>query len=192
MIKDGDYSYICSDCLSLEIKSASTVDTIDLKKAIIGKWFQENRNKKIEFLKDSTVIWGLHAGDYKFIDDNRLRMDFKTEVKVFEVSINKEGMLILKEPTGESNRYLTEKSKLARIEADTKVRFVFSDLTVLDKEKNLMWTRNANIAGKKMNRDEAFKFVDSLNEQKYAGYNNWRLPDIGELMTLILFGKSFG
>lgn len=33
-------------------------------------------------------------------------------------------------------------------------------------------------------------FIDSLNEQKYCGYSDWRLPDSYELYSIMDFGKS--
>ena len=32
----------------------------------------------------------------------------------------------------------------------------------------------------------AGKYVDSLNQQQYAGFNNWRLPTVDELMSLLV------
>lgn len=64
-------------------------------------------------------------------------------------------------------------------------RLVFSDLTVKDKETGLIWTRNANLAGKKMTWKNAFKFIEKLNKQKYAGHSDWKLPTESELKTLV-------
>lgn len=199
----------------------SCSEAASLKSSIIGKWFRVDGNEQIEFLKDGTVIVGSNAGDYKFIDDNRLRLDFKTGVIVFEVSIDKEGGLNLKEPTGRSSRYLTEKAykvyraqlkveeekkrkeeerrrkeeeekRKAEWEKWVKERFTISDLTVLHNETKLMWTRDANIARKGMEWHDVFKFIESLNQQKYAGYNDWRLPSKEELKTLVDFAKGQG
>ncbi len=71
-------------------------------------------------------------------------------------------------------------------------RFIFSDLTVKDKETRLIWTRDANIADKEMTWKDAFKFVKKLNKQKYAGYSDWRLPTIEELKTLTHYAKGQG
>lgn len=71
-------------------------------------------------------------------------------------------------------------------------RFVFSDLTATDKSTGLVWTRDANIAKKGMTWKDAFKFIEKLNKQKYAGYSDWRLPAIGELKTLVDYAKKPG
>ena len=71
-------------------------------------------------------------------------------------------------------------------------RFIFSDRTVKDKETGLMWTRNANIAGKEMTWDDASKFIEKLNKQKYTGLQCWRLPTKEEFLTLIAYAESQG
>lgn len=58
------------------------------------------------------------------------------------------------------------------------------DGTVTDTKTGLIWTRNANIAGKGMNWHEAMDFISELNQKAYLGYNDWRLPEIEELETL--------
>ena len=170
-------------------------DAVDFKEAIIGKWFEDKGDKQLEFFKEGTVIMDGTPVDYKFIDDNRISLDFVSIRIVYEVS--KEGNLILND--GEVNKYLTEKAKEAQIKAEEKrenaelgKRFTVSDLTILDKDTKLMWTRDADIAGKPMTWDNAFKFIKRLNEQKYAGYNDWRLPNGKDLETLSNFGKDQG
>ena len=73
-----------------------------------------------------------------------------------------------------------------------KVRFTFSDSTVLDKQTKLMWTKTGNIAGSTMSLNDVHQVVQQLNEQKYAGYSNWRLPSKEELETLVNYAKGEG
>ncbi len=54
-----------------------------------------------------------------------------------------------------------------------------------------MWARAGNIA-ERMNWDNAFKFIEQLNGQKYAGYSDWRLPTKEELETLVNSATSQG
>ena len=89
-------------------------------------------------------------------------------------------------------RMAAERAALAEREKRIKERFTFSDLTGLDNETKLMRTMDANLAGKKMTWDDAFKFVESLNQQKYSGYSDWRLPSKEELPTLVNFAKGPG
>jgi len=55
------------------------------------------------------------------------------------------------------------------------------DGTVSDLNTGLMWQQNP---GEKMSWDEAFAAVDDTS---LAGYNDWRIPTIKELYSLILF-----
>lgn len=52
---------------------------------------------------------------------------------------------------------------------------------VLDNLTGLMWTRNANLDGKK-NWDNAIDYCYGLN---HGGYDDWRLPNRQEILTLI-------
>lgn len=204
--------------LVLSFVFCSVSEAANLKKGIIGKWFGDK--EQIEFLKDGTVIVSSVVGDYKFIDDNRLRMDIKgifgSGAMVFEVSIDK-GTLTLTDSAGGVSKYFTkaewekrvaerkkrealaraeqakkEAAEKAAREKRIKEKFLFSDLTVLDNETKLMWTRDANIMGVGNKRDKAFEFVRHLNEQKYAGYSDWRLPTKEELETLVSFAERQG
>lgn len=95
-------------CLSLS-------EAANIRKLIIGKWIENNRNS-LELVEDGTAIIVEEgkslAGNYKFLPDGRLKIDLGGfwGSKVFEVSIDKEGCLNLKEPNGEVTKYLTEKA----------------------------------------------------------------------------------
>lgn len=189
----------------------SCSETNSSKKDIIGKWTADD-GSTLEFLKDGAVIsvkkGTSSAGNYKFLPDGRLKMDIggPSGSKIFEVSFDKEGRLNLKEPAGEVSRYLSEKAYKAKLDArkraeeaarkseeeKIKANFVFFDLTVLDKTTKLMWTRDGYLAGKAMTWNDAFNFIKKLNERKYAGYSDWRLPVRKELETLPNFVKSNG
>lgn len=91
------------------------------------------------------------------------------------------------------NVALTTEQMARKIYDECKQRLVFSDLVVLDKETKLMWTRDAGVSGGSIRTmDDALKFIDQLNEHKYAGYCDWRLPSKEELLTLIDYGKKQG
>jgi len=62
-------------------------------------------------------------------------------------------------------------------------RFIVSDLTVLDKKLNIRWTKDAHIVGS-LSWTRANEFIYKLNNEKYAGYDNWRLPTVSELSSL--------
>jgi hypothetical protein len=54
------------------------------------------------------------------------------------------------------------------------------DGTVIDNWTRLMWTKNANHGKKKWN-----DAIDYCNNYSFAGYDDWRLPNINELHSLV-------
>jgi hypothetical protein len=74
-------------------------------------------------------------------------------------------------------------------------KFIVQDGVATDTETGLMWLRfahgqrweNGTVVGdaKKLIWDDAMKIPDTFNRQGYAGYNNWRVPNIYELKSLI-------
>lgn len=66
-------------------------------------------------------------------------------------------------------------------------RFVDNgDGTVTDAEKGLVWTRtdSMNDLEKWVNYQDATDYARLLNEKKFAGYEDWRLPTRDELCTI--------
>lgn len=94
---------------------SSVSESASLQSRIIGKWVGVDSDEKVEFVKDGTIIIvtkeGVSlVGDYRFIDENRIRMDvgaplFGKVAMVVELSIDKEGLLILTEPYGKVTKY---------------------------------------------------------------------------------------
>ncbi|MBI4382523.1 MAG: DUF1566 domain-containing protein [Nitrospinae bacterium] len=60
------------------------------------------------------------------------------------------------------------------------------DGAVTDRKSGLMWTRTdtMNDMEKWVNYMECLDYVRGLNEKKFAGYDDWRLPTRDELSTL--------
>jgi hypothetical protein len=54
---------------------------------------------------------------------------------------------------------------------------------VVDQATGLMWQKAGS--KKALTYKEAQKYVEDLNQKKFAGYNDWRLPTIPELMSLL-------
>ncbi|MFQ5445177.1 MAG: DUF1566 domain-containing protein [Nitrospinales bacterium] len=67
------------------------------------------------------------------------------------------------------------------------------DGTVVDSEEDLQWSvkDSRQELGKWLNWDEANSYVKACNEQKYLGYNDWRLPTKSELRSLLRNEKAY-
>ncbi|MCP5003543.1 MAG: DUF1566 domain-containing protein [Planctomycetes bacterium] len=63
------------------------------------------------------------------------------------------------------------------------------DQVVYDKTTKLMWERSGSDA---ITFREAENYIDELKRTKFAGYSDWRLPTLGEAMTLLEKDKKNG
>lgn len=60
-----------------------------------------------------------------------------------------------------------------------------SKLTVLDAKTGLSWMRQADLTGKAVTWQQALDAVRQLNQQRPGAFNDWRLPNIRELESLV-------
>jgi hypothetical protein len=69
-------------------------------------------------------------------------------------------------------------------EAQTRInqRFGVSDLTIVDRDSSLMWANCES--SKELNWHDAIAYAESLNRDQFAGYSDWRVPSLDELMSL--------
>jgi hypothetical protein len=70
-------------------------------------------------------------------------------------------------------------------------------LTVYDNVTRLTWTKSPDLDGDgdidaddKMSFNEALNYPNTLNAQNYGGYNDWRLPTMKELYSLMNFSGT--
>jgi hypothetical protein len=70
-------------------------------------------------------------------------------------------------------------------------------LSVTDNITGLTWTQSPDLdkdgdidADDKLTQTEALSYPDTLNAQNYGGYDDWRLPTIKELYSLIMFNGA--
>ncbi len=63
-------------------------------------------------------------------------------------------------------------------------RFEEQNEVVLDKKTGLTWTKNASLSDFPMTWDEALAFIKDLNHSGLYGYNDWKLPNRKELLSL--------
>ncbi len=60
--------------------------------------------------------------------------------------------------------------------------------TISDKATGLMWQQEDS--GKGMNWQEALEYAKKMNKQNYLGYNDWRVPNIKELQSIVDYSRS--
>lgn len=72
-----------------------------------------------------------------------------------------------------------------------------ADGTITDNVTGLMWEKHSDEGGIH-DRDNKYSWADAfsskiaaLNSASYAGYNDWRLPNVNELATLRNLGKAY-
>ena len=70
------------------------------------------------------------------------------------------------------------------------LKLVNSDNVIIDHATGLMWHKPGS--DKKMEWEEAKKWVRELNVRGYFGYNDWRLPTLEEAVSLLESDKSNG
>jgi Protein of unknown function (DUF1566) len=62
------------------------------------------------------------------------------------------------------------------------------DGTITDQATKLMWSKADSKKG--MNWEQAFTWVQEKNEKNYLGHNDWRLPNIKELQSIVDYTRS--
>ena len=61
------------------------------------------------------------------------------------------------------------------------------DGTITDNATGLQWTQNDS--GEGLNWEDALAWVQQKNDEYYLGYNDWRLPNIKELQSIIDYSR---
>ena len=63
-----------------------------------------------------------------------------------------------------------------------------NDGTITDKATGLMWEQDDSKTG--MNWEEALNWVQQKDSENYLGYNDWRLPNVKELQSIVDYSRS--
>jgi len=64
-------------------------------------------------------------------------------------------------------------------------RFAVRDDLVTDILTDLVWARRANVTKQAVTWDQALLAIRGLNQDRFGGIGNWRLPNINELESLV-------
>lgn len=62
-----------------------------------------------------------------------------------------------------------------------------NDGTLTDKATGLMWTKDDSKEG--LNWEDALKWVQSKNDENYLGHDDWRLPNVKELQSIVDYSR---
>ena len=81
----------------------------------------------------------------------------------------------------EERQVLNNKGK--GIANDYSTRTIRGAKVIIDRATGLMWQQSGS--NYEMKYDEVKKWITELNQKRYAGYNNWRLPTLKEAMSLM-------
>jgi hypothetical protein len=60
--------------------------------------------------------------------------------------------------------------------------------TITDQATGLMWSKTDS--GKGMNWQDALAWVQKKNAEKYLGHNDWRMPSVKELQSIVDYARS--
>jgi hypothetical protein len=65
-----------------------------------------------------------------------------------------------------------------------------NDGTVTDKATGLMWQKSGSSA--RLGNQRAYTYIEQLNQVRFAGHSNWRMPTLEELVSLLAREKKSG
>jgi len=93
---------------------------------------------------------------------------------------------IIQDPSTQKSRVNLTRERPKRADSKALKKYPpkeLSELVWLDSDTELFWQRKHN--KKRFTLDEAFIYVDRLNQIVYGGFRDWRIPSLEELKTLL-------
>ena len=76
------------------------------------------------------------------------------------------------------------------INHDYNLKTIGGDKVIIDRATGLMWHKGGS--GRRFTWVDAKGWIESLNSEGYAGYNDWRLPTVDEAASLLESSKMNG
>jgi hypothetical protein len=73
-----------------------------------------------------------------------------------------------------------------------KPRFTATAKTIRDNRSGLMWSLNGNFADLTYSQKDAFEFIGEVNRDRFAGYQDWRLPSREEMLSIVQYAQEIG
>lgn len=82
---------------------------------------------------------------------------------------------LLRNRAGWGVPHIWQLAKPAAVQGD----LIFDELT------KLTWPKDANLAGFPLTWNESLAYIDNINQQKFFGYSDWKLPTKKQLFSLV-------
>lgn len=73
-----------------------------------------------------------------------------------------------------------------------KPRFEHAGMLIRDNRTGLFWPVNGSLTSETFSWTGAYDYIGVLNNERFAGKDDWRLPTKEELLTLVEFSRSRG
>ena len=201
LIKKNDGKNTYMNSIFLETKSrywsidiTDSGDDIRTEAAWVANFVSGNIVKAIWPIAQGNIPWTQPLNEENYVRAVRTASEQKAEVEAEKPPDERHHKLFLtlrKDP-----KNLTEHDLISFIkehnffEKDINPKGVFrsgydenGDGTVTDRSTGLMWQKSGTT--KSMTIYEAQSYINDLNEQKYCGDSDWRLPTLVELASLL-------
>jgi hypothetical protein len=161
-----------------------------------------SQNKAIELINGNDIINLLNKYITKTEDDKKQFFQ-NTSNNLFErwttsntvnakLERNKEESYIKTTEQSEIKKTAQDfkQEQLQTIRQAINIRFISYDLTIRDKETELVWAKQANMGGC-MTWNSVLEYISMINANMYAGRSDWRLPTLDEFKTIIEFATRW-
>jgi len=147
------------------------------------------RNKNISIIKKVFADQenGLVQKDFSYILNTVFDTNIAGEVKVSSISA-KLSEEYVNTMIKEKNFFDFKINKNGNFKNDYITKIISGKTVIIDRATDLMWHKYGSI--EYLNWSKAKKWIENLNKKKLAGYDNWRLPTLEEVLTIFENDKN--